>query len=239
MLSMDDSWKADNGTHSQSPSPVPSLVNRSNASISLSSIEPPPQPTTQVNLEVYERTTASASSAVSSSFGSFNFEFDSIELDNDFLIDVPVIPNSATRGNDDLYKETKPMEKLFFGLFKHRCDKVYIPEQDNTPKTLEVNGKQVKRKHSLACLNFFKKEQTQKNNQLQTDQYPKKSILKSKVNQNYTIEQSQTKIEDSLSFSQFMDRFEHVESEKIGNEEKLSMLRSKQLKDYYSQLDGS
>ena len=48
---MDDSWKADNGTHSQSPSPVPSLVNRSNASISLSSIEPPPQPTTQVNLK--------------------------------------------------------------------------------------------------------------------------------------------------------------------------------------------
>ena len=239
MLLMDDSWKADNGTHSQSPSPVPSLINRSNASISLSSIEPPHQPTTQVNLEVYERTTASTSSAISSSFGSFTFEFDSIDLDNDFLIDIPVIPSSATRGNGDVYKETKPMEKLFFGLFKHRCDEVYSPEQDNSPKILDINDKQVKRKHSLACLNFFKKEQTQKNNQLQTGQLPKKSILKSKVNQNYTIEQSQTKFEDSLSFSQFMDRFEHVESEKIGNEEKLSMLRSKQLKDYYSQLNGS
>ncbi|RCK55984.1 hypothetical protein Cantr_05999 [Candida viswanathii] len=232
----DDTWKSDTGgARSQSPSPVPSLINRSNASISLSSIEPPAQPTTNINLEVYDRTTASGSSGISSSLGSFNFEFESINLDNDFPIDVPTVTNSVVIGSvEESGKEPKPIEKLFFGLFKNREDGAKVC-QENVTRTHVPTDKQVKRKHSLACLSFFKKEQQQ--HQDDANAYPKKSILKSKVNHNYKIEQFQTKLDDSLSFSQFMDKFEHVESEKLGNEEKLSTLRLKQLRDYYSQMD--
>lgn len=239
MLFMDDTWKCDNGAHSQSPSPVPSLINRSNTSISLSSIEPPSHPTTNINLEMYERTTVSASSALSSTFGSFTFEFESINLDNDFQIDIPTIANSVVGGNDDSYKEPKSIERLFFGLFKHKNEVIQL-DADESTRTHVFGEKQVRRKHSLACLNFFKKEDHNNQcNKLQTAHYPKKSILKSKINQNYTIEQSQTKLDDLLSFSQFMDKFEHVESEKIGNEKRLSKLRLKQLRNYYSQLNGS
>ena len=127
---------------------------------------------------------------------SFNVDFDSVNLDNDFQLQI----NPTTVPND-IIKESNVVEKVM-GFFKKR--------EDVDPK--QSNIKPIKKKRSLGCLNFFKRDDAN-----ESIHQPTKSILKSKINKNYEAEQSKCKCEESLDFEEFMGRFEYTEQLKNSN----------------------
>ncbi|CAX42511.1 conserved hypothetical protein [Candida dubliniensis CD36] len=205
IMTSDNTSKISNQSISRSPSPVASSINRSNNSTPMSSCEKP------ISLEVYRRVPTPPSPQLSL-MSSFNVDFDSVNLENDFQLHLnpPSIPN-------DIIRESNVVER-FMGFFKKK--------EDDDPKL--SNLKSVKKKRSLGCLSFFRRDDTD-----ETVQQPTKSILKSKVNKNYEAEQSKCKCEESLDFEEFMGRFEYTEQQKNSNDEALSMLRMEQVRNYF------
>ena len=205
MMTSDNTSKISNQSISRSPSPVASSINRSNNSTPLSSCERP------ISLEIYRRVPTPPSPQLSL-MSSFNVDFDSVNLDNDFQLHI-----NPTAVPNDIIKESNVVEKVM-GFFKKR--------EDVDPK--QSNIKPIKKKRSLGCLNFFKRDDAN-----ESIHQPTKSILKSKINKTYEAEQSKCKYEESLDFEEFMGRFEYTEQLKNSNDEALSMLRMEQVRNYF------
>ena len=126
MMTSDNTSKISNQSISRSPSPVASSINRSNNSTPLSSCERP------ISLEIYRRVPTPPSPQLSL-MSSFNVDFDSVNLDNDFQLQI----NPTTVPND-IIKESNVVEKVM-GFFKKR--------EDVDPK--QSNIKPIKKKRSL------------------------------------------------------------------------------------------
>ena len=203
MMTSDNTSKISNQSISRSPSPVASSINRSNNSTPLSSCERP------ISLEIYRRVPTPPSPQLSL-MSSFNVDFDSVNLDNDFQLQI-----NPTAVPNDIIKESNVVEKVM-GFFKKKMLIQSSPTSNQSRKT------------------FFRMPQLFKRDDAnESIHQPTKSILKSKINKNYEAEQSKCKCEESLDFEEFMGRFEYTEQLKNSNDEALSTLRMEQVRNYF------